>query len=135
MKCIQQLLKCNYCFVYTHTHTYIHTYTRTYTRMHTHTPHEHTHTTQTHTTRAHTNTHTQSLQLVFLCSCISSEVLPSQHKVSMVAEMIHTASLAHDDVIDGAAVRRGKPSVNAKWGEKMVRLTPYCIWFALPCMV
>ena len=66
---------------------------------------------------------------VFHCSCSSSEVLPSQLTVSMVAEMIHIASLAHDDVIDGATVRRGKPSVNAKWGVKMVRLAP-CIRLA-----
>ena len=50
----------------------------------------------------------------------------------MVAEMIHIASLAHDDVIDGATVRRGKPSVNAKWGEKMVRLI--LCQFGLACM-
>ena len=37
----------------------------------------------------------------------------------MVSEMIHTASLIHDDVIDGANTRRGKVSVNTKFGEKM----------------
>ena len=37
----------------------------------------------------------------------------------MVSEMIHTASLIHDDVIDGANTRRGKISVNEKFGEKM----------------
>ena len=34
---------------------------------------------------------------------------------AMLIEMIHTASLVHDDVIDEAYVRRGKPSVNALW--------------------
>lgn len=34
---------------------------------------------------------------------------------AMLVEMIHTASLIHDDVLDSAAERRGKPSVNAKW--------------------
>ena len=37
----------------------------------------------------------------------------------MVSEMIHTASLVHDDVIDGADTRRGKISVNKMFGEKM----------------
>lgn len=32
-------------------------------------------------------------------------------------EFIHTASLLHDDVIDNAKVRRGRPSANAKWGN------------------
>ncbi|KAK3106424.1 hypothetical protein FSP39_019693 [Pinctada imbricata] len=45
-------------------------------------------------------------------------LLPSQQKVAMIAEMIHTASLIHDDVIDGATTRRGKPTVDKKWGEK-----------------
>ena len=31
--------------------------------------------------------------------------------------MIHTATLVHDDVLDGAGVRRHVPTVNARWGE------------------
>jgi octaprenyl-diphosphate synthase len=31
--------------------------------------------------------------------------------------MIHTATLVHDDVIDGAETRRGQPSTNIKWGN------------------
>lgn len=38
---------------------------------------------------------------------------------AMLVEMIHTASLIHDDVLDDAAERRGKPSVNAKWQSNM----------------
>ena len=34
---------------------------------------------------------------------------------AMLVEMIHTASLIHDDVLDEADERRGRPSVNAKW--------------------
>lgn len=38
--------------------------------------------------------------------------------------MIHTASLVHDDVIDGADSRRGRPSVNILWGQKKVSRHP-----------
>jgi octaprenyl-diphosphate synthase len=33
--------------------------------------------------------------------------------------MIHSATLIHDDVIDGADTRRGRPSANARWGNHM----------------
>ena len=36
-----------------------------------------------------------------------------------VMEMIHSATLIHDDVIDGANTRRGRPSANARWGNHM----------------
>src|SRR5262252_2776359 len=34
-----------------------------------------------------------------------------------VVEMIHAATLVHDDVIDAAQTRRGRPSTNVKWGN------------------
>ena len=37
---------------------------------------------------------------------------------AMMVEMLHTASLIHDDVIDGADMRRGRPSVNALWQSR-----------------
>ncbi|KJH48606.1 polyprenyl synthetase [Dictyocaulus viviparus] len=54
--------------------------------------------------------------------CGSSEVSPNQYKIGMISEMIHTASLVHDDVIDDAPIRRGNASVNAIWGNKMAVL-------------
>ena len=38
-------------------------------------------------------------------------------------ELVHTASLLHDDVIDRASSRRGKPSVNVRWSNKVSVLT------------
>jgi decaprenyl-diphosphate synthase subunit 1 len=46
------------------------------------------------------------------------ELSDSQKVVAMVAEMIHTSSLVHDDVIDSADTRRGKPSVNVLYGQR-----------------
>ncbi|XP_039377771.1 all trans-polyprenyl-diphosphate synthase PDSS1 isoform X1 [Mauremys reevesii] len=48
----------------------------------------------------------------------SGEVQASQRSVAIIAEMIHTASLVHDDVIDDANSRRGKMTVNQIWGER-----------------
>ncbi|XP_025206691.1 decaprenyl-diphosphate synthase subunit 1 [Melanaphis sacchari] len=45
-----------------------------------------------------------------------------QKEVAMIAEMIHSASLIHDDVIDQSDFRRGKPSVNALWSHKKVAM-------------
>ncbi len=39
-------------------------------------------------------------------------------KTAAIVEMIHAASLLHDDVIDDADVRRNKPSINALYGNK-----------------
>ena len=40
-------------------------------------------------------------------------------RLGAVVEMIHSATLVHDDVIDGANMRRGRPSTNARWGNHM----------------
>ena len=47
---------------------------------------------------------------------------------AMLVEMIHVASLIHDDVIDEADTRRGRPSVNARWqSHKAVILGDYVL--------
>jgi octaprenyl-diphosphate synthase len=42
--------------------------------------------------------------------------------LATVLEFIHSATLIHDDVIDGAAIRRGRPSVNRRWGNTITVL-------------
>lgn len=39
-------------------------------------------------------------------------------RLGAVVEIIHTATLVHDDVIDEAKVRRGQPSINQRWGNQ-----------------
>ncbi|MBN1205078.1 MAG: polyprenyl synthetase family protein [Myxococcaceae bacterium] len=38
-------------------------------------------------------------------------------EAGVAAELIHSASLLHDDVVDGGMFRRGRPTVNARWGN------------------
>jgi octaprenyl-diphosphate synthase len=43
---------------------------------------------------------------------------PSAIRLGTVVEMVHTATLVHDDIIDGADRRRGRPSANTAWGNE-----------------
>ncbi|KAK7887716.1 coq1 putative hexaprenyl diphosphate synthase [Exophiala xenobiotica] len=49
-------------------------------------------------------------------------ILPSQRRLAEITELIHTASLLHDDVIDHSSTRRSSPSANTTFGNKMAVL-------------
>ena len=51
-----------------------------------------------------------------------SDILPSQRRLAEITELIHTASLLHDDVIDNSVARRSSPSANVSFGNKMAVL-------------
>jgi hexaprenyl-diphosphate synthase len=55
-------------------------------------------------------------------SASESDILPSQRRLAEITELIHTASLLHDDVIDHSEARRGQPSANLAFGNKMAVL-------------
>ena len=42
---------------------------------------------------------------------------PRAVHLGCVVELLHTATLIHDDVVDQAPLRRGRPSANARWGD------------------
>lgn len=44
------------------------------------------------------------------------------HILAAVVELIHVASLVHDDVLDEAAIRRGRETLQTKWGNKVAVL-------------
>jgi octaprenyl-diphosphate synthase len=56
--------------------------------------------------------------LLLLSARASGSVGPAHHVLAAVVEMIHTATLVHDDVLDNARVRRHKATVNAGWGNE-----------------
>jgi len=55
--------------------------------------------------------------LLLLAAKAFGEATPMAIRLGAVVEMIHTATLVHDDVIDGADLRRGRPSTNSRWGN------------------
>ncbi len=58
---------------------------------------------------------------------LTGRLYPSDPKkiISLAAavEMLHTATLVHDDVVDGALLRRGSPTLNARWSPGATILT------------
>jgi len=55
--------------------------------------------------------------LLLLSSKLIGEGGESAIRMGAVVEMIHAATLVHDDVIDAAQTRRGRPSTNVQWGN------------------
>ncbi|MDP8983383.1 MAG: polyprenyl synthetase family protein [Acidobacteriota bacterium] len=55
--------------------------------------------------------------LVLLSSRLVGSTSDATIRMAAVVEMIHTATLVHDDVIDIAKTRRGRPSSNVIWGN------------------
>lgn len=57
--------------------------------------------------------------LLLLAAKACGGITPAHHTLAAAVEMIHTATLVHDDVLDEAEVRRHLPTVNAGWGNKV----------------
>jgi octaprenyl-diphosphate synthase len=55
--------------------------------------------------------------LLLLSAKLIGEAGPSAIRMAAVVELIHAATLVHDDVIDTAMTRRGRPSINVVWGN------------------
>ena len=59
---------------------------------------------------------------VFLSSKITGEITESTYTAASLIELMHTATLVHDDVVDESNQRRGAFSVNAIWKSKVAVL-------------
>jgi octaprenyl-diphosphate synthase len=55
--------------------------------------------------------------LLLLTGRACGRLVPAHAVLAAVLELVHTATLVHDDVLDGAAVRRHVPTINAGWGN------------------
>ena len=60
--------------------------------------------------------------LVFLTARLNGEIVESTYIAATCIELLHTASLVHDDVVDDAHERRGSLSINALWNSKIAVL-------------
>lgn len=61
--------------------------------------------------------------LTLLCSKLCGKINDMAIQAAVALELMHTASLLHDDVVDEAKERRGNPSVYAQWGNKTAILS------------
>lgn len=60
--------------------------------------------------------------LVFLSAKACGNVTESTYRAATLVEILHTATLVHDDVVDDADTRRGFPSINSVWKNKVAVL-------------
>jgi all-trans-nonaprenyl-diphosphate synthase len=60
--------------------------------------------------------------LVSRATMAGKEITQRHRRLAEITEMIHTASLVHDDVIDESEVRRGIPTVHASFGNRIAIL-------------
>jgi len=59
---------------------------------------------------------------VLLCARLGGEINDSSYRAASLVELLHTATLVHDDVVDEAMERRGMFSINAIWKNKIAVL-------------
>lgn len=67
--------------------------------------------------------------LVLLCAKTNNHWDEKAIPVAAALELIHTASLVHDDVLDEASLRRKKATVNTRWGNEAAILTGDYLYF------
>lgn len=60
--------------------------------------------------------------VVFLCAKACGTINPSTFRGATLVEILHTATLVHDDVVDDADTRRGLASIKAVWQNKVAVL-------------
>jgi octaprenyl-diphosphate synthase len=65
---------------------------------------------------------------VGLCAGAVGKVREEHVTIAVLVEMVHLATLVHDDIMDGAEVRRARPTVGARWGNHLAVLLGDCLF-------
>jgi len=60
--------------------------------------------------------------LISRATMAAEDITPKHRRLAEITEMIHTASLVHDDVVDEASTRRGVPTVHSSFGNRIAVL-------------
>ncbi len=60
--------------------------------------------------------------LLSRATMLDREITPRHRRLAEITEMIHTASLVHDDVVDESELRRGIPTVHSRFGNRVAVL-------------
>jgi len=66
--------------------------------------------------------------LALLAGGATGNICSSHFDLAVIVELIHAATLVHDDILDGADMRRGQPTANAKWGNAISVLLGDCLF-------
>jgi octaprenyl-diphosphate synthase len=66
--------------------------------------------------------------LVGLSADSTGKIQESHITVAVIIEMVHLATLVHDDVMDEATLRRGRPTLAANWGNEISVLLGDCLF-------
>ncbi len=66
--------------------------------------------------------------LALLAAGATGKIGSSHVDLAVILELIHVATLVHDDIMDGAELRREQPTANAKWGNSISVLLGDCLF-------
>ncbi|MFP8873911.1 MAG: polyprenyl synthetase family protein [Myxococcota bacterium] len=73
--------------------------------------------------------------LLLLAAELCGYTGPRRIGIAAAIELLHTATLIHDDVVDMSSLRRGEPSANAVWGNRRAVLAGDFLYARASCMV
>ena len=66
--------------------------------------------------------------LALLAGGATGGIAPAHESLAVIMELIHLATLIHDDILDGAEMRRDQPTANARWGNHISVLLGDCLF-------
>jgi octaprenyl-diphosphate synthase len=66
--------------------------------------------------------------LVALSAGATGRIEETHTRVAVIIEMVHLATLVHDDVMDEAVIRRGRPTLASNWGNEISVLVGDCLF-------